>query len=112
MPQVFVVEKPALFLIQEVLAGFRKLANIQVRRPSLAAGNGILIIVNAPHDCPADAGVIIALCALVPGDGPDRAVAGLNLASGFRNHDSAGVCLLYTSPSPRDKRQSRMPSSA
>ena len=25
---------------------------------------------------------------------------------------SAGTCLLYTSPSPRDKRQSRMPSSA
>ena len=24
----------------------------------------------------------------------------------------AGSCLLYTSPSPRDKRQSRMPSSA
>ena len=24
----------------------------------------------------------------------------------------AGPCLLYTSPSPRDKRQSRMPSSA
>ena len=24
----------------------------------------------------------------------------------------AGICLLYTSPSPRDKRQSRMPSSA
>ena len=26
--------------------------------------------------------------------------------------ESHGVCLLYTSPSPRDKRQSRMPSSA
>ena len=26
--------------------------------------------------------------------------------------DSFSVCLLYTSPSPRDKRQSRMPSSA
>ena len=26
--------------------------------------------------------------------------------------DCANVCLLYTSPSPRDKRQSRMPSSA
>ena len=26
--------------------------------------------------------------------------------------DKYGVCLLYTSPSPRDKRQSRMPSSA
>ena len=25
---------------------------------------------------------------------------------------SEGACLLYTSPSPRDKRQSRMPSSA
>ena len=25
---------------------------------------------------------------------------------------SFGICLLYTSPSPRDKRQSRMPSSA
>ena len=26
--------------------------------------------------------------------------------------DYSGACLLYTSPSPRDKRQSRMPSSA
>ena len=26
--------------------------------------------------------------------------------------DVSGYCLLYTSPSPRDKRQSRMPSSA
>ena len=26
--------------------------------------------------------------------------------------DVANACLLYTSPSPRDKRQSRMPSSA
>ena len=33
----------------------------------------------------------------------------------FRNGDigkSVWACLLYTSPSPRDKRQSRMPSSA
>ena len=30
-----------------------------------------------------------------------------------RNYVSkADICLLYTSPSPRDKRQSRMPSSA
>ena len=27
-------------------------------------------------------------------------------------HNYIGTCLLYTSPSPRDKRQSRMPSSA
>ena len=29
-----------------------------------------------------------------------------------QNADSTTGCLLYTSPSPRDKRQSRMPSSA
>ena len=29
-----------------------------------------------------------------------------------RRTDELFVCLLYTSPSPRDKRQSRMPSSA
>ena len=34
------------------------------------------------------------------------------LAPGQRLHEVAHVCLLYTSPSPRDKRQSRMPSSA
>ena len=28
------------------------------------------------------------------------------------NQDQLGVCLLYTSPSPRDQRGSRMPSSA
>ena len=31
---------------------------------------------------------------------------------GFVLNLVTGVCLLYTSPSPRDKRQSRMPSSA
>ena len=29
-----------------------------------------------------------------------------------RSNDRTGVCLLYTSPSPRDQRGSRMPSSA
>ena len=29
-----------------------------------------------------------------------------------RTLNELGICLLYTSPSPRDKRQSRMPSSA
>ena len=49
-----------------------------------------------------------------------------NLSYGFRDDDlqqafsefgavnsaKVMICLLYTSPSPRDKRQSRMPSSA
>ena len=30
----------------------------------------------------------------------------------FKSANKFGFCLLYTSPSPRDKRQSRMPSSA
>ena len=30
----------------------------------------------------------------------------------YENDESFKTCLLYTSPSPRDKRQSRMPSSA
>ena len=34
-----------------------------------------------------------------------------NLALGHARYD-AGACLLYTSPSPRDQRGSRMPSSA
>ena len=33
-------------------------------------------------------------------------------ADTFGHIAEASICLLYTSPSPRDKRQSRMPSSA
>ena len=33
-------------------------------------------------------------------------------AEGFLEYEKYYGCLLYTSPSPRDKRQSRMPSSA
>ena len=41
------------------------------------------------------------------------AVVLAGLAVGFGVRDClANICLLYTSPSPRDKRQSRMPSSA
>ena len=36
----------------------------------------------------------------------------LDLIILFDKISGAGACLLYTSPSPRDKRQSRMPSSA
>ena len=38
--------------------------------------------------------------------------AGRLRAEQLRDRKTASCCLLYTSPSPRDKRQSRMPSSA
>ena len=48
---------------------------------------------------------------------PERAPAALqySVSEGYlplRQWIAADICLLYTSPSPRDKRQSRMPSSA
>ena len=36
----------------------------------------------------------------------------VELTKGFEPSSMPEACLLYTSPSPRDKRQSRMPSSA
>ena len=56
-----------------------------------------------------------AYAAMAPGGGWDEAVAA-NKEKGFFNHSANAVtangCLLYTSPSPRDQRGSRMPSSA
>ena len=47
------------------------------------------------------------------GNEADSASHRLNLESeSLRNKAMLHICLLYTSPSPRDKRQSRMPSSA
>ena len=55
-----------------------------------------------------------ALDLIVGVDNPNQFdLHGTGLEAGFdveRTH--LGTCLLYTSPSPRDKRQSRMPSSA
>ena len=39
-------------------------------------------------------------------------VTGIWLMMPYSNTEEGAFCLLYTSPSPRDKRQSRMPSSA
>ena len=43
---------------------------------------------------------------------PYRASVLQSLTDLLNNLESSATCLLYTSPSPRDKRQSRMPSSA
>ena len=41
-----------------------------------------------------------------------RVVIGMNRSTGFWPPHNPNVCLLYTSPSPRDRTRSRMPSSA
>ena len=59
-------------------------------------------------------------CAIIQGgQGPETVLDGLELVNGNPNGMLLGsdggalyVCLLYTSPSPRDQRGSRMPSSA
>ena len=53
----------------------------------------------------------------VAGDGSGVEISGVeNILKLYKEHtriySDDGTCLLYTSPSPRDKRQSRMPSSA
>ena len=42
----------------------------------------------------------------------DGFVSHSNIGGGWEGEGNISSCLLYTSPSPRDKRQSRMPSSA
>ena len=49
---------------------------------------------------------------ILSGD-PDIEITDAKITAHAGQHDITFVtCLLYTSPSPRDKRQSRMPSSA
>ena len=49
--------------------------------------------------------------ATLPSDTKVVDASGMNIFPGLIDAHSH-ICLLYTSPSPRDKRQSRMPSSA
>ena len=42
----------------------------------------------------------------------DKSIILIGFGGGFRRTELISICLLYTSPSPRDQRGSRMPSSA
>ena len=58
-----------------------------------------------------DAGILVRTLELLQRVDVDARLAGFDIAGGADN-DTSGVCLLYTSPSPRDYAASRMPSSA
>ena len=55
--------------------------------------------------------LISALSGLVRPDGGTLAIMGHDVVADYRNA-RRNLCLLYTSPSPRDRTRSRMPSSA
>ena len=49
---------------------------------------------------------------MIPGQEEGNAEMITKMGAGIIAFEPKEICLLYTSPSPRDKRQSRMPSSA
>ena len=92
-------------------------ADVDGDRAELDADAQWQAVVDAVGECvaaaPQAASEIVAIgvdsqySSIVPVDADGRPVAPMRHWS-----DRRGTCLLYTSPSPRDKRQSRMPSSA
>ena len=56
--------------------------------------------------------IFLAVAEALRGDAPDNYTLVYARASEYLTPNNTETCLLYTSPSPRDKRQSRMPSSA
>ena len=93
-------------------------------------GDEVLLRVPAKSDYIALVRVVLAAAAAIDPDSRSDRVEDLRVAvseavtNAVESHRAAGTdshvevrcwtkgCLLYTSPSPRDKRQSRMPSSA
>ena len=55
---------------------------------------------------------LILVCVMLTGCGTMTPKDMLKTANALRNLDKMTTCLLYTSPSPRDRTRSRMPSSA
>ena len=88
-------------------------SELQDRKPAYALAGEVDLVVVRYDD---NVSVLYGRCLHRAPLMSDGHVEGNNLFCGVHNWDyriDTGVsCLLYTSPSPRDKRQSRMPSSA
>ena len=105
------LDNNGVFSTGDILSGFVSIDQADPDNDNLG-----IIDVNSPD------AVVFAFAAEVTGVDPETMVANLGpnveVLSSLLDSDIAenitdsGTCLLYTSPSPRDKRQSRMPSSA
>ena len=83
-----------------------------------------LAAASSTDTAPGLARVVLKTASILPETAAEYLVSALGLRLLTEDEDEAvgrrrivvggswGICLLYTSPSPRDKRQSRMPSSA
>ena len=83
---------------------------------SIGNDNFLMAYVHIAHDCELGSNIVFANCASLAGHVKVEdfvIMGGFSLVHQFcRVGAHCITCLLYTSPSPRDKRQSRMPSSA
>ena len=71
-----------------------------------------VVEIDVPDPGPGEALVAIQACGVCHTDLHYRE-GGINDEFPFLlGHEAAGICLLYTSPSPRDRTRPRMPSSA
>ena len=79
---------------------------------------GLMSITGSPNEAPVKVGVAVAdlLCGLYACTAILAALNNRSISGTGQNIDialvDAQICLLYTSPSPRDRQKSRMPSSA
>ena len=94
-------------------ADARRDARASSRRARLVPALAFLCVIAAPQTAVAQYPAAEAYDAkYVSPTGADRTYGAAVAADDGRVAALSGLCLLYTSPSPRDKRQSRMPSSA
>ena len=82
--------------------------------PTKIVGSGVVVKANKQQFTEGNLKTTgAALDLTVAGDGFFAVkTSGLNTSTAYTRNGAFQICLLYTSPSPRDKRQSRMPSSA
>ena len=86
------------------VAGFRMVPNSPVRRGSYIGKNVVLMPCFVNIGAYVDSGTMM--------DTGSRAGSCAQIGKNCHISAGTGICLLYTSPSPRDRQKSRMPSSA